>query len=107
MSSEAHKQASLAPQALNDLIISSRLVEPSLPTASIPPASNRFLANVARAVKSAGLPRQARKIFARAPVASRKRSEASRNCSNGCASRRDGSAANVIAAQEGAGVTGG
>src|SRR6202011_306185 len=41
--------------------------------ASMPPAAKKFLAKVARAVKSAGVPRFARKIFGRAPVAARRR----------------------------------
>ena len=36
--------------------------------ASMPPASKKFRANMLRAMKSAGAPRLARKIFGRAPV---------------------------------------
>ena len=46
-----------------------------------------FLANVARAVNSARLPRLARKTLGRAPVLASIRSEASRRCSNGSARR--------------------
>jgi len=37
----------------------------------MPPASKKFLAKLARALKSAGLPSVARKTFGRAPVAAR------------------------------------
>jgi hypothetical protein len=62
-------------------------VKPSFVKASMPPASKKFLANVARAVNSASVPRLARKIFGRAPVWSRIRSDMSRRRSNGSASR--------------------
>ena len=76
-----------APEVLNAATIASRLAKPSLPTASMPPASKKFLAKVARAVKSASVPRLARKIFGRAPVCASMRSEASRSASNGSARR--------------------
>ncbi len=60
---------------------------PSPTTASMPPASKKFLAKVARAVNSAGVPRLARKIFGRAPVLASISSDASRNSSNGSARR--------------------
>ena len=68
------------------------------PTASMPPASKKFLAKLARALKSAGLPRVARNTFGRAPVWAKILSDASRSCSNGSARRMRGSAAAVTAA---------
>ena len=78
--SDEHRQTSFAPEALKAAIISSRLANPSLDTASIPPTSKKFFANSVRAVKSESLPRLARNTFGRAPVAASARSEASRNC---------------------------
>ena len=69
--------------------------KPSLPAASMPPAAKKFLAKVARAVKSAGLPRLARKIFGRVPVRAHIRSEASRSASNGSARRMRGNGSNA------------
>jgi len=77
--------------------MASRDPNPSFVTASMPPASKKFLAKVARAVKSESLPRLARKIFGRAPVRARKRSDASRRRSNGSASRTRGIASVVSA----------
>ena len=51
--------------------------------------------NVARAVKSAGVPRLASKIFGRAPDPLSLSSDLSRNASNGAASRIGGSASNL------------
>ena len=67
--SDEQRQASFAPDALNAAIISSRFLKPSLVMASMPPASKKFLVKVARAVNSASVPRLARKILGRAPVA--------------------------------------
>ena len=53
----------------------------------MPPASKKFRANMVRAMKSAELPRLARKIFGRDPVFFNARSEASRNASNGSDNR--------------------
>src|SRR5258708_5896749 len=85
--SDEHKQASCAPDALNAVIMSARLLKPSLVTASTPPASKKFLAKDARGVNSASVPRLARKILGRAPVAATALSEASRKVSNGSARR--------------------
>src|SRR5579872_564561 len=63
--------------------------------ASIPPASKKLLAKVARAVKSAAVPRLARKTFGRAPFVFRISSERSRNRSNPSASRIGGSGSNL------------
>ncbi len=62
-SSDEHRQASAAPDALNAAARS----PPENSTASMPPASKKFFAKVARATLSAGLPRVARKTFGRAP----------------------------------------
>src|SRR6516165_4252359 len=92
---DEHRHASLAPEALNASIIASRVAKPSLPAASMPPAAKKFLAKVARAVKSEGVPRLARKIFGRVPVRASIRSEASRSASNGSASRMRGNGSNA------------
>src|SRR5499427_5558387 len=104
-SSDEHRHASLAPEALNASIIASRLAKPSLPAASMPPAVKKFLAKLARAVKSAGVPRLARKIFGRAPVRASIPSEASRSASNGSARRMRGNGSNANA-EGGDGATG-
>src|SRR6267154_6005486 len=52
-------------------------------TASIPPVSKKLFANVARAVKSAGVPRLARKTFGRTPLSFRISSDLFRKPSNG------------------------
>src|SRR5260370_37889890 len=89
MRSEEHRQARAMPDALN---ADARAGGLSLSrfTASMPPAAKKLLANVARAVKSAGVPRLARKIFGRAPVRARNLSDASRSTSNGSAKQRAG-----------------
>src|SRR5579872_6672127 len=63
--------------------------------ASIPPASKKLLAKVARAVKLVAVPRLARKTLGRAPLALRMSSERSRNRSNPSASRIGGSGSNL------------
>ena len=95
----------MAPEALNASTIASRVAKPSLPAASMPPAAKKFLAKVARAVKSVGPPRLARKIFGRAPVRAYIRSEASRSASNGSARRMRGNGSNADA-EDGGSVTG-
>ncbi len=80
-------QASFAPDARKAAISASKSVapsaalpgKPSLVTASIPPASNKFFAHIARAVNAAGGPRLARKMFGRAPVSRSRRSDRSRS----------------------------
>src|SRR5579872_5083379 len=66
--------------------------------ASIPPASKKLLAKVARAVKSAAVPRLARKTFGLAPLALKISSERSRKCSKGAASRSGDNGSNLILA---------
>src|SRR5581483_5674623 len=63
--------------------------------ASMPPASKKLLAKVARAVKSAGAPRLARKTLGRAPFVLRSASDRSRKRSKGSASRIGDSASNL------------
>ena len=58
--------------------------KPSLSMASMPPVSKKLLAKVARAVKSAGVPRLARNTLGRAPRAFSVASDLSRSASNGC-----------------------
>src|SRR5215208_2046786 len=58
--------------------------------ASIPPASKKFLANVARAVKAEIGPRLARKTLGRSPVLARYASARSRRRSKGSAVRTEG-----------------
>ena len=73
------RHANGVPLAANAAAIASRVAKPSLVTASIPPASKKFLANVARAEKSASVPRLARNTFGRDPLAASARSDASRS----------------------------
>src|SRR5215217_8657196 len=58
--------------------------------ASIPPASKKFLAKVARAVKAAMGPRLARNTFGRAPVFAKYESDRSRRRSKASAVRTEG-----------------
>src|SRR6202048_5458893 len=85
MSSDEHRQASLAGDPRNAAIISPRSRKPGLGRASMPPASNKLLAKFARGPKSETVPRHARNILGRAPVRESIASEASRKASNGSA----------------------
>src|SRR5580693_2523770 len=94
MLSEEHRQARATPDALK-ADARAGVLSLSRFTASMPPAAKKLLANVARAVKSVGVPRLARKIFGRAPVRARNLSDASRSASNGSARRIAGSGSNI------------
>jgi len=72
--------------------------KPSLSIASMPPVSKKLLAKVARAVKSAGVPRLARKTRGRVPLSFEIWSERLRRRSNGSARRFASSASNVTPA---------
>src|SRR5271156_4003024 len=99
--------ASAAPDALKATESADGSVRPSDPIVWIPPTSKKLLAKVARAVKSAGVPRLARKTFGRAPFVFRISSERSRKRSKGAASRIGDNASKVMAASlEGASATG-
>ena len=56
-----------APDPLNAVASAAGSAKPWVSIASMPPVSKKLLAKVARAVKSAAVPRLARKIFGRAP----------------------------------------
>src|ERR1700742_4654475 len=91
-------QAIGAPEVLKAAESSTGSAKPSDPTAWIPPVLNKLPAKVALAVKSAGVPRLARKTLGRAPVVFRISSERSRKRSIGAASRIGGNASNFILA---------
>src|ERR1700685_3955586 len=91
-------QASNAPEALNAAESAPGSVKPSEAIASMPPVSKKLLAKVARAVKSAAVPRLARKALGLVPFAFRISSERSRKYSKGAASRIGDNASNVILA---------
>ncbi len=84
-----------APEALNAAASAAGSAKPCVSIASMPPVSKKLLAKVARAVKSAAVPRLARKIFGRAPDALSFSSDLSRSASNGAASRIGASASNL------------
>ena len=76
-----------APLSWNCCASASMLSVPAPMIAAIPPASKKFLANVARSVKAASRPIFARNTDGRTPATSRASSEAARSASKPCASR--------------------
>jgi hypothetical protein len=79
--SAEHRQATVAPEALNAAAIDAGSVPGPDVGVSNPPAWNRLAAKVARAVEAAALPRVARKTTGRPPVAAKCASERARSSS--------------------------
>src|SRR4029077_18134163 len=104
--SDEQMQTRGAPEARNAALTAFGSSNPSDATASMPPVSKKLFAKVARAVKSAAVPRFARKTFGRAPLVFSNSSERSRKRSKPEASRIGDNGSKVILASAGGSATG-